>query len=356
MIKKIQAAIIGGSGYTGLELLKILANHKNCNVVCSISNTYKDKVVYEEFKSVFPSESIKKLKFCTTIDKNLLKEIDVIFLCLPPSESMKYLAEIIKDYKGAVIDIGSDFRLKDSENYAYWYKTEHILNEILPAFHYSIPETTKESLHNKRFIANPGCYPTSILLGLSPLMEIKDLSIQSIIIDAKSGVSGAGRKIKEDYTFLNINESFYPYSALLHRHIGEIEQELKKIAKHEIKISFTPHIIPVNRGIYSDIYCTYEKNEEPEKIAELINSKYTDYYKDSVFVKYIGNDLPRLRDVTGTNMAIIGINVDERCNTIKIFVAIDNLLKGASGQAVQNMNLMFGIAEDEGLRLSGIFS
>jgi N-acetyl-gamma-glutamyl-phosphate reductase len=356
MQKKINAAIIGGSGYTGLELLKILANHKYCNLICTVSKTFQHKIICEEFKSVFPSNRVKDLKFCPSIEKDLLKKIDVIFLCLPPSQSMKYLSEIIKDYKGAVIDIGSDFRLNDSTDYMYWYKKEHILNELLPAFQYSIPETNKETLFGKEYIANPGCYPTSILLGLSPLMEIKDLYIQSIIIDAKSGVSGAGRKIADDYTFLNINESFYPYATLMHRHIGEIEQEIKKISNRDIKISFTPHIIPVNRGIYSDIYCLYKEDEEPEKIFDMINSKYMDYYKGSIFVKYIGNAIPRLRDVIGTNMAIIGVNVDARCKLIKIFVAIDNLLKGASGQAVQNMNLMFGIVEDEGLRLSGIFS
>ncbi len=349
MIKKKKAAIIGASGFTGLELLKILNIHNYIEVEIITSNTYRGLEVSE----VFPSCNIKNMVFKATeeVSIGLLGEADVIFLCLPPFESMDFIKKNLLDYYGVIIDIGSDFRLKDPDDFMTWYKKEHLLKNILGDFVYGLPELYSNEIKTSKRIANPGCYPTSVILALAPILKNSSLSIENIIIDSKSGVSGAGRKLKDDYLFCNIDENFFAYSALMHRHIGEIEQEIKRISGRESKICFTPHILPVSRGIFTSIYCSV-KDIEVEKIY----SVYETFYQKSCFVRFLGGTIPKLKDVTGTNNCQIGINIDKRTGILKIFSVIDNLLKGAAGQAVQNMNLVFKFKEEEGLNGYGIYS
>ena len=359
METKLKAAVIGGSGFTGLELLKILNTHPLVEVSFTTSKTYDGMDISEAFPSYSDKSCTKKLKF-TVIDKmpkNELAKIDVIFLCLPPLQSMEFVNNYLLDFKGKIIDIGSDFRIKDPEGFKTWYGIEHKLKNILPDFVYGLPEIYKEKIASSRLIANPGCYPTSILLALAPVLRDGSLMIEDINIDSKSGVTGAGRKVKPEYLFCSVNENFFAYSVLAHRHIGEIEQEIEKLANKNFKVSFTPHLLPVNRGIFTSIYCKVgnkgkeiaDNNMESGKIIDSILKSYEEFYKDSIFVKFLGQKIPQLKDVVGTNMCQIGIAFDDRTGTLKIFSVIDNLLKGAAGQAVQNMNIMFGFNEAEGL-------
>jgi N-acetyl-gamma-glutamyl-phosphate reductase len=374
MVTKLQAAVIGGSGFTGLELLKILNNHPLVDVSFTTSKTYNGMDINEAFPSYseksYPDtgkpKNNKKVKF-TVIDKiskNELAEMDVLFLCLPSLQSMEFVNNYLLDFKGKIIDIGSDFRIKDPEGFKTWYGTEHKLKNILPGFIYGLPEIYREKIAGSRLIANPGCYPTSILLALAPVLRDEDLIIEDINIDSKSGVSGAGRKVKPEYLFCSVNENFFAYSVLAHRHIGEIEQEIERLANKNFRVCFTPHLLPINRGIFTSVYCKVAKNDEEiadnnvesGKIVDSVLKSYEKFYRGSIFVKFLGQKIPQIKDVVGTNMCQIGIAFDDRTCTLKIFSVIDNLLKGAAGQAVQNMNLMFGFNEAEGLAGYGLFS
>jgi len=366
METKLKSAVIGGSGFTGLELLKILNNHPLAGVSYTTSRTYEGMRVSEVFPSYYDKNGNEKLKFTVIekIPKDELARMDIIFLCLPPLRSMEFVSNYLLDFKGKIVDIGSDFRIKNPEVYKTWYGTEHKLKNILPDFTYGLPEIYKEKIAGSRLVANPGCYPTSILLALAPVLKNDSLKVEDINIDSKSGITGAGRKLKQEYLFCSINENFVPYSVLAHRHIGEIEQEIEKLADKNYKVSFTPYLLPVNRGIFTSIYCKIgtkgkkvnNNDMEPDKIVDSILKSFEEFYKDTIFVKFLGQKIPQLKDVIGTNMCQIGIAFDGRTDTLKIFSTIDNTLKGAAGQAVQNMNIMFGFNETEGLTGYGLFS
>ena len=353
MKEKINIGIIGGSGYTGLELVKLLKNHKYSNISFLTSRTYKNKSVGEVFPSI-QNDNKNGLIFKETALKNDYENIDLLYLCLPPHSSMEHIKNNIDNKSLKIIDIGSDFRINDPDSYKAWYGKEHIVPELLKDFIYGLPEINKDLIKKSSYIANPGCYPTSVLLGLAPLLKA-GLKLDHISVDSKSGVSGAGRKLAEPYLFGSLNNNFYAYSPKEHRHIGEMEQEITKISGQDYKIDFTPHLLPINRGIFSSIYCTITE-DQPDDFKENIIKKYTDSYKNSIFVKILPEGIPQLKDVVGTNRCLIGISYDERTSTLKIFSVIDNLLKGAAGQAVQNMNLMFGLNEYEGLISDGIYS
>ena len=353
MKEQINIGIIGGSGYTGLELVKILKKHKYSNISFLTSRTYKNKDVGEVFPSI-QDDSEGGLVFKETALKKDYENIDLLFLCLPPHSSMEHIKNNIDNKNLKIIDIGSDFRINDPDSYKTWYGKEHIIPELLKDFVYGLPEINRDLIKKSSYIANPGCYPTSVLLGLAPLLKT-GLKLDHISVDSKSGVSGAGRKLAEPYLFGNLNNNFYAYSPQNHRHIGEMEQEIKKISGQDYKIDFTPHLLPVNRGIFSSIYCKVPGNL-PNDFMENIIKDYTDFYKNSIFVKIFAEGIPQLKDVVGTNRCLIGISYDERTSTLKIFSVIDNLLKGAAGQAVQNMNLMFGLKESEGLVSDGLYS
>ena len=269
----IKAGIVGGSGFTGLELIKILSRHKYVNIGFVTSRTYKNLAVCEVFPSLNDKKDTK-LTFTGDVKEDNLNDSDIIFLCLPPFESMEYLKEITGDHDFKVIDLGSDFRLKNPDDYKYWYGTEHIMKDMLSDFIYGLPEINKEKIKLSKYVANPGCYPTSILLGLAPIIK-NDIDIIGICIDSKSGISGAGRKLKDEYLFTSMDNNFYAYSTVGHRHIGEIEQEIENISGKKFKVSFTPHLLPAQRGIFTSIYCrigdSVESNME-EKIYYLFEN------------------------------------------------------------------------------------
>ncbi len=354
MNKLIKAGIIGGSGFTGLELIKILSRHKYVELSFATSRTYKDAYVSEAFPS-YKDAGDKKIAFIEKPGEEDFKEIDILFLCLPPHKSMEYLKDIPENYDFKVIDVGSDFRLKKPEDYEYWYGTEHLMKDKLSSFVYGLPEINKEEIKKSKYLTNPGCYPTSVLLSIAPVLK-GGINIESICIDSKSGVTGAGRKISDKYLFTSIDNNFYAYSAKGHRHTGEIEQELENIAGKKFRVSFTPHLLPVSRGIFTSIYCNIVDGQEEADIEKKINSLYENFYRGLPFVEFTGTKIPQLKDVVGTNMCIVGYGFDERTGTLKIFSAIDNLIKGAAGQAVQNMNIMMGIKEEEGLNFNGLSS
>jgi len=352
----IKVLIAGASGITGIELIKILDNHDNCEIISVLSRTYAGEKISSKFKNTLSLKNNKDLFFKDTFSDSDIKQSDVVFLCLPSGKSMEFVKTLSeKKYKGKIIDLGSDFRLKDSDIYKEWYGISHIMKNMLPKFVYGLCELNRHKIKMADYVANPGCYPTSILLALAPILENDNVRISSITIDAKSGVSGAGRKLEEDYLFLNISDNFFAYSPIKHRHIPEIEQELKNISGKETNISFTPHLLPINRGIFSTIYLKLDGNEDKKGLVNIINGYFEDYYKGEIFVDFIGENVPQIKDVAGTNSAQIGFLFDERVSVIKVFSVIDNILKGASGQAVQNMNIMFGYEEDLGLKMQGIF-
>jgi N-acetyl-gamma-glutamyl-phosphate reductase len=351
--KKIKAGIIGGSGFTGLELIKILGKHKHVKIKFVTSRTFKGSAVSDIFPS-FKDYDNEKLAYIEKPEGKDLKNTDILFICLPPLESMKFLKDIWDGYDFKIIDIGSDFRIKDPVSFKKWYGTEHINKNKLSNFVYGLTELYKEKIKESSYIANPGCYPVSILLALAPVLK-SNMIIKDIYIDSKSGVSGAGRKLADEYLFSNLDNNFYAYSAVGHRHIGEIEQEIKNIGGKEIKVSFTPHLMALSRGIFTTIYCKLngilKEDGEDEKIFNI----FKDFYKKMPFIKFLGSKIPQIKNVVGTNMCMIGVNIDQRTGTLKIFSVIDNLLKGAAGQAVQNMNIMMGFDEMEGLKLNGFF-
>jgi N-acetyl-gamma-glutamyl-phosphate reductase len=273
MKEKITAVVIGGSGFTGMELIKILNLHKYTEVKIVTSRKYKDVRVSEAFPS-YTDYTSDILTFKEEVGKDELRDIDVVFLCLPPLKSMQYLKENLLNYDGVIIDIGSDFRINDPDNFHMWYGSEHILKGLLPDFVYGITEINKQKIKNCKYIANPGCYPTSVILSIAPALASSNFDIKSINIDAKSGVSGAGRKLEMDYLFCNVDNNFFAYAAEAHRHIGEIEQEVSKIAKKEMKVCFTPHLLPINRGIFTSIYC---KLEHKDNLADEVEKAYKAY-------------------------------------------------------------------------------
>jgi N-acetyl-gamma-glutamyl-phosphate reductase len=389
---KIKASIAGASGYSGLELLKLLNNHKYVEINIATSNTYGGKRISEVFPSFSANTENGKSASLSFVPVNELSKdsfysSDIVFLCLPALASMEFVNKYLQDFDGVIIDVGSDFRIKDEKDFELWYGKPHTDKKLLKKFVYGLPEIYGEKIKVSRYIANPGCYPTSVILALAPLLSCKDLDITNINIDSKSGVSGAGRKLKNDYLFCSVNENFFAYSPIMHRHTGEIEQELSSISGKNIKVCFTPHLLPINRGIFSSVYCKVEfcsgniKTGCPDKnlqfspgikqemnsendykpgyykqLKEKIFSLYDAFYSNAAFVSFLGEKIPQLKDVAGTNFCQIGIALDERTGTLKIFSTIDNLLKGAAGQAVQNMNLIFNLDQKEGLIGYGIFS
>jgi N-acetyl-gamma-glutamyl-phosphate reductase len=335
----IKVAIVGGGGYTGGEIIRILQNHKKVKVVSVFEiEDYKDK----EISKIFPNlRYITDLRFeIFEIDK--IKNADLFFLCLPHTVSSSYAEKILKNNK-KIIDLSADFRFSNINTYENWYKVKHPAPELSKIAVYGLPEIYKEKIKSAKLVANPGCYPTSVILGIAPILD--KIKLKNIIVDSKSGVSGAGRKPAPSLHFPECQENVKPYSVGKHRHIPEIEEQLSILAKKEVKIVFTPHLLPTIRGILSTIYLKLEKKIDYKELLEI----YKNFYRDSYFVRILEDEVPQTKTVLGSNFCDIGIVMDERNDVLIVISAIDNLIKGASGQAVQNMNIMFGFKENEGL-------
>ena len=354
-MQKLKVSIIGATGYAGKELVKILINHQKVELVYLISSSYAGKNIAE----IFP-------EFLNKLDKKLInlnldavsQDSDMVFTALPHTVSMDVVPELLK--KGVkVIDLSADYRIKDPAVYKEWYKKEHnhISENLLSEAVYGLPEIYLDKIKDAPLVANPGCYPTSIILGIAPLLKFKLVDPQGIIIDSKSGATGAGRKLSSGLHFSECNENFKAYKVVKHNHIPEVEQELSSIyfggddnkqtqQGAEIKVCFTPHLLPINKGILSTCYLNLNSPKEEEEVLEI----YQKYYQKAPFVRiFEPPNLPEIKFVAGTNYCDIGFSIDKRVNKIKIISVIDNLLKGAAGQAVQNMNIMSGFPETCGL-------
>ena len=340
-MRKLNVLIAGSTGYIGIELIKLLVKHKNINIkyLCGQSSVGKNISIYE--KSLKNKDLPKIIKF----NKNLLKEVDVIFTALPNGQAQEISNKLLNN--NVLIDLSADFRLRKSNDYKEWYKQKHKSIKNIKNSIYSLPEISKDKIKKFNIISCPGCYPTSILLTLIPLLKMKLILTNNIIIDSKSGYSGAGRGVHKKYNQKNLYESLSAYGVGFHRHNSEIEQELKKFSKNNIKFSFTPHLSPMFRGILSTMYIDLKNNVKIKKVQNTLKR----FYKNQEFVKIlkIGSQIST-NDVINTNNCLISICKTKYKNKIIILSAIDNLIKGGAGQAIQNLNIKFNLNKLEGLK------
>ncbi|BCB96773.1 N-acetyl-gamma-glutamyl-phosphate reductase [Dissulfurispira thermophila] len=344
----IKVAICGGSGYTGAELLRILSGHHGVEITTVTSEKSAGKKVTDLFPHL---HKYSYLIYEPLDKKEILNKADVFFMALPHAASQEAVDYFFKKGK-KVIDLSADYRLSDTAVYEEWYKTPHNYADTLRNAVYGLPEIHREEIKQSSLIANPGCYPTAAILGLYPSIKEGIIDVESIIIDAKSGTSGAGRKADIGFSYCEVNEGFKAYGIVSHRHTPEIEQELSAIAGRGIKINFTPHLVPMDRGIISTMYAKMLKKVETAEVISI----YKKYYDAEPFVNVLNEGVyPNAKNVRGSNFVEIGLKVNNRTNTLIIVSAIDNLVKGASGQAVQNMNIIMGIKETTALESLAVF-
>jgi N-acetyl-gamma-glutamyl-phosphate reductase len=343
----MKIGIYGASGYTGQELLRILVNHPDVEIVAVTSRKYSGTPVSDVYP-VF--RGLTDLKYIDASPERVAGLCDIVFLALPHGEAMEVAPSFLKEGK-KVVDLSADFRLRDAATYEKWY-IKHTSPHLIDRAVYGLPELYRDDIKGADLVANPGCYPTSVILGLAPLLKSGHINNSSIIVDSKSGVSGAGRDLQLGSLFCEVNDGFKAYKVGLHRHTPEMEQEISHLAEQPVSILFAPHLLPVNRGILSTIYADLQEKCS----ASDLTGVYNDFYRDEKFVRiYQAGVMPNISSVTGSNNCDIGITVDERSGRVIIVTAIDNLIKGASGQAVQNMNIMYGLPEDTGLNLVSLF-
>lgn len=340
--KKVKVVIIGATGYVGIEIVRLLQGHPGVEITSVIGQSFigqKISDVYPHLKGIFDME-------CNSLDINSLPEKGDVFInCLPHGVSKDFIPLLLEKGK-KIIDHGGDFRYKKVEVYEKWYKTKHELPELLNISVYGLPELYRDKIRDAMLVANPGCYPTCSILGIAPLLVDKIIDTSGIIIDATSGVSGAGRKTDLMYQFCECTENFKAYGVATHRHTSEIEQELGVLAGEEIMVSFTPHLAPMKRGMLATIYANLKDDVTTGELIRL----YREFYKGETFVRVLDEGrLPETKHVAGSNFIDIGIVVDKRLKRVVILSALDNLGKGASGQAVQDLNIMCGFPEHTAL-------
>ena len=349
----IRAGIIGSTGYAGGELVRILLGHKDVEIKWYGSRSYIDKKYASVYQNMF------QLVDDVCKDDNmeqLAKEVDVIFTATPQGLCASLVNDEILS-KVKVIDLSADFRIKDVKTYEEWYKIEHKSPQYIDEAVYGLCEINREKVKQARIVANPGCYPTCSTLSIYPLLKEDLIDGNTIIIDAKSGTSGAGRGAKVDNLYCEVNENIKAYGVAGHRHTPEIEEQLGYAAGRPVVVNFTPHLVPMNRGILATEYATLTKKADGSLPSyEEIKAAYDKYYAKEKFVRVLPKDAcPETKWVEGSNYVDIGFKIDERTGRIVMMGALDNLVKGAAGQAVQNMNLLFGFDEAEGLCLVPMF-
>lgn len=344
----IRAGIIGSTGYAGQELVRFLLGHGEVEIVWYGSRSYIDKKYSEVFQNMF------ELVDARCLDDNMMelaKQVDVIFTATPQG----YLAGILNDEilsQVKVIDLSADYRIKEVSVYEHWYGIEHKSPQYIEEAVYGLCEINREKIKTARLIANPGCYTTCSILSVYPLLKEKVIDPKSIIIDAKSGVSGAGRGAKINNLYCEVNESIKAYGVTTHRHTPEIEEQLGYAAGEPIFVNFTPHLVPMARGILVTAYANLVKDVNYEDVKAI----YDAYFQDEYFIRVLEKDVfPETRWVKGSNYMDINFKLDPRTNRIIMMGALDNVVKGAAGQAVQNMNLLFGFEETKGLKLVPMF-
>ena len=339
-MSKLNVLVAGSTGYIGVQLIKLLIKHKNIKIKYLCGNASVGR------KISFYDKTIKKtLPRISKLNKSKMNECDIIFAALPNGDAQKISKFLNK--KNTLIDLSADFRLNDSKSYLKWYKQKHRSVKNIKNSIYSLPELNQKNINKYQIISCPGCYPTSILLPLIPLIKKKLILLDNIIIDSKSGYSGAGRSVHKKYANKNLYESLSAYGVGFHRHNSEIEQEMKTYINSKFKVTFTPHLTPMFRGILSTIYLDLEPNFNIRKISNILKK----YHKKNHFIKILDdNTMISTNKVINTNNCFISICKTNNKNKIIILSSIDNLIKGGAGQAVQNMNIKFGFNKFEGLR------
>ena len=344
----IKVGIIGATGYAGGELVRILMGHKQAEIKWYGSRSYIDKKYSDVYQNMF------QIVDAVCMDDNmkvLADEVDVIFTATPQGLCASLVDEEILG-KTKIIDLSADFRIKDVNTYEKWYGIEHKSPQFIEEAVYGLCEINREDVKKARLVANPGCYPTCSILSIYPLAKEGLIDMSTIIIDAKSGTSGAGRSAKVDNLYCEVNENIKAYGVASHRHTPEIEEQLGYAAQENVVLNFTPHLVPMNRGILITAYASLKKKVTYEEVKAI----YDQYYEQEKFVRVLEKDIcPQTKWVEGSNYVDVNFKIDERTNRIIMMGAMDNLVKGAAGQAVQNMNLMFGIPETMGLELVPMF-
>lgn len=343
----IRVGIIGASGYTGEELARLLCRHPDITLTVATSRQYDG----QPLASVYPNLNGLVDIICRNPNpEELAEQADFFFTAVPHKTAMDIVPGLL-DAGAKIVDLSADFRIADPEIYEQWYQP-HTAREYLKAAVYGLPELHREQIRQTRLTANPGCYPTSAVLGLAPLLAAGVIDPDTIVVDSKSGASGAGRTAQTGTLYCEVTGGFKAYKVCEHRHTPEIEQELGRLCGRAVTISFTPHLVPMSRGILSTIYASLRSPLSNEEVQTL----YNDYYRDEPFVRLSPpGTLPATQFVRGSNFCDLGFRVDRRTGRIVVLAAIDNLVKGAAGQALQNMNLMCGFPETRGLEQAPLF-
>jgi len=337
----IRIGIVGASGYTGVELARLLCSCPDVKLTVATSRQYKGK----KLADVYPSLTGMVGIVCEDLQmEELAERADLFFTAVPHQSAMAIVPDLLRAGK-KVVDLSADFRIHDAAVYEKWYQ-KHTAQEYLAEAIYGLPELHRKQIAAARLVANPGCYPTSVILGVAPLLQAGVVEPETLIVDSKSGASGAGRLAQTGTLFCEVTEGFKAYKVAAHRHTPEMEQEISALCKKSITISFTPHLLPMSRGILSTIYATMSNSMSDAEVYEL----YQNFYKDEHFVRICEpGAFPATQFVRGSNFCDLGFKFDSRTGRIVVLAAIDNLVKGAAGQAVQNMNLMYGLPETRGL-------
>ncbi|XP_073124208.1 probable N-acetyl-gamma-glutamyl-phosphate reductase, chloroplastic [Henckelia pumila] len=346
-LEKFRIGVLGASGYTGSEVIRLLSNHPNFQITLLTA----DRKAGQSIGSVFPHLVKQELPNMVDVNDADFSNVDAVFCCLPHGKSQdiikKYLPSSVK-----IVDLSADFRLKDVGEYEEWYGRPHSAHELQREAVYGLTEISRSEIQSARLIANPGCYPTSIQLPLVPLIKANLIEVKHIIIDSKSGVSGAGRGAKEENLYTEIAEGIRSYGLTKHRHVPEIEQGLSDAAKSKVTVSFTPHLMPMSRGMQSTIYVEMASGVSTDDLYEHLKL----FYEKEEFVTLLNkNEVPNTRHVSGSNYCLMNVFPDRIPGRAIIISVIDNLVKGASGQALQNLNLMMGIPENTGLLSAPLF-
>lgn len=349
----IKVGIIGSTGYAGAELVRILWNHKETEIVWYGSRSYVDEAYASVYRNMF--ELVEDKCLDDNIEE-LASKVDVIFTATPQGFLAGLLTEDILN-KVKVIDLSADYRIKDVATYEKWYGIEHKSPQFIEEAVYGLCEINREDIRGRRLVANPGCYTTCSILTAYPMVKEGLIDANTLIVDAKSGTSGAGRGAKLPNLFCEVNENMKAYGVASHRHTPEIEEQLGYAAGEEITISFTPHLVPMNRGILVTEYANLKKKADGTyPTYEEVKAVYDAYYKDETFIRVLEKgECPETKWVEGSNFVDINFVIDERTGRIVMMGALDNLVKGAAGQAVQNMNILFGLPENEGLMMVPMF-
>ncbi|MEJ5375598.1 MAG: N-acetyl-gamma-glutamyl-phosphate reductase [bacterium] len=337
----VRVGVVGATGYTGAELVRILSGHPGVELSVLTSESYAGL----EYSKVYPAMRKKVDIACEPLDPHrVAKAAEVIFTALPHSKSMACVP-LLMETGSKVIDMSADFRLKERKIYEQWY-APHTAADLLQSSAYGLPELHRGEISRAKLVAVPGCYPTSAILGVAPLAKAGLLGEDPVIVNSASGVTGAGRSLELGSLFCEVNEGMKAYKVAQHRHTPEMEQEISSLAGREVRVVFVPHLLPLSRGILSTIYLGLKESRSEEYLWML----YSKFYESEPFVRVLApGQFPNLRDVRGSNFCDIGLRVDSRSGKVIVLVAIDNLVKGASGQAVQCMNIMMGFQEMEGL-------